>query len=48
VGGWLLKHEGRSAVFLGCAAVLVLWLIIAWSMKAPPARGQEGASAVAG
>lgn len=48
VGGWLLKHEGRSAVFLGCAAVLVLWLIIAWSMKAPPARGQEGASGVAG
>jgi MFS family permease len=48
VGGWLLKHEGRGAVFLGCAAVLVLWLIIAWSMKAPPARGQEGASAVAG
>lgn len=48
VGGWLLKHEGRSAVFLGCAAVLVLWLIIAWRMKAPPARGQEGASAVAG
>lgn len=47
VGGWLLKHEGRSAVFLGCAAVLVLWLIIAWSMKAPPARGQEGAAGVA-
>ncbi|WP_455279295.1 MFS transporter [Cupriavidus necator] len=46
-GGWLLKHEGRSAVFVGCAVVLLLWLIIAWSMKAPPARGQEGAPAAA-
>ena len=47
VGGWLLKHEGRAAVFLGCAVVLLLWLIIAWSMKAPPARGQAGAAAAA-
>ncbi|EKZ97731.1 putative transporter, major facilitator family protein [Cupriavidus sp. HMR-1] len=46
-GGWLLQHEGRSAVFIGCAVVLVLWLIIAWSMKAPPARGQASTSAVA-
>lgn len=46
-GGWLLKHEGRSAVFFGCAAVLVLWLIIAWSMNAPPARSQGGAPATA-
>ena len=38
VGGWLLKHEGRGAVFLGCAVVLLLWLIIAWNMKSPPAR----------
>ena len=46
-GGWLLKHEGRPAVFVGCAAVLLLWLIIAWSMKAPPARKQEAGPAVA-
>ncbi len=46
VGGWLLQHEGRSAVFVGCAAVLLVWLIIAWSMKPPPARGQ-GSTAVA-
>ncbi|WP_404992477.1 MFS transporter [Cupriavidus pauculus] len=50
-GGWLLKHEGRPAVFVGCAVVLMLWLIIAWSMKAPPARasGEKsgGTSAVA-
>ena len=41
IGGWLLQHEGRSAVFLGCAVVLVLWLIIAWSMNPPPARGRD-------
>nr|WP_315594258.1 MFS transporter [uncultured Cupriavidus sp.] len=50
-GGWLLKHEGRPAVFVGCAAVLLVWLIIAWSMKAPPARAGSdkngGTSAVA-
>ncbi|KAA0178724.1 MFS transporter [Cupriavidus cauae] len=42
VGGWLLQHAGRSAVFHGCAAVLVLWLIIAWGMKPPPARVRHG------
>ncbi|WER46394.1 MFS transporter [Cupriavidus sp. WKF15] len=47
VGGWLLKHEGRSAVFVGCAVVLLVWLIIAWSMKPPPARGQASAQATA-
>lgn len=43
VGGWLLQHEGRSAVFVGCAAILLGWLIIASGMKSPPARSQHGA-----
>ena len=47
VGGWILKHEGHGAVFYACAVVLVLWLIIAWSMKPPPARGQGGTPAPA-
>lgn len=47
VGGWLLQHEGRGAVFLGCAAVLLLWLIIAWSMNPPPARGRDAAAQAA-
>jgi predicted MFS family arabinose efflux permease len=47
VGGWLLQHQGRAAVFLGCAGALLLWLIIAWNMKSPPARGHESASAAA-
>jgi MFS family permease len=46
-GGWLLQHQGRAAVFLGCAGALLLWLIIAWNMKSPPARGHESASATA-
>ncbi|QET02858.1 MFS transporter [Cupriavidus pauculus] len=45
IGGWLLKHEGRAAVFIGCAVVLLAWLIIAWRMKPPPARGQAEAPA---
>ena len=39
VGGWILAR-GHGAVFYACAVVLVLWLIIAWSMKPPPACGQ--------
>ncbi|MGY8527642.1 MFS transporter [Paracidovorax citrulli] len=46
LGGWLLQHQGPSGVFFGCAAAMGLWLIIAWSMKAPPARERaEGAPA---
>lgn len=45
VGGMLLKQSGRPAVFYGCAAVLGLWLIIAWNMKAPPARGRAAPAA---
>jgi len=47
IGGWLLEHEGRAAVFIGCAVVLLAWLIIAWRMKPPPARGQAEAPAAA-
>jgi predicted MFS family arabinose efflux permease len=43
IGGFLLKHDGRRAVFIGCAVMLALWLIIAWNMKAPPARGRQSA-----
>ncbi|MBY4896513.1 MFS transporter [Cupriavidus sp. AU9028] len=48
LGGWLLQHQGRSGVFLGCAAAMGLWLIIAWSMKAPPARERAGDAAAVG
>lgn len=38
-GGWLLKHGSRSSVFLACAGLLGVWLIIAWNMRELPRRG---------
>ena len=38
VGGWLLKHDGASAVFYACSGLVLCWLIIAANMKAPPRR----------
>ncbi|MFM7331447.1 MAG: MFS transporter, partial [Brachymonas sp.] len=32
-GGWLAKHYGFEALFLGCAALMALWLVVAWGMK---------------
>ncbi|QGZ59105.1 MFS transporter [Paraburkholderia acidiphila] len=38
VGGYLLKHEGASAVFYACSGLVLCWLVIALNMKAPPLR----------
>jgi predicted MFS family arabinose efflux permease len=38
VGGWLLKHDGASAVFYTCSGLVLCWLIIAANMKAPVKR----------
>ncbi|WP_321884594.1 MFS transporter [Paraburkholderia bannensis] len=40
VGGWMLKHDGASAVFYTCSALVACWLIIAANMKAPPKRAE--------
>ncbi|MEX3924196.1 MFS transporter [Paraburkholderia sp. BR10936] len=40
VGGWILKHEGASAVFYTCSGLVLCWLIIAANMKAPPKRAE--------
>ncbi|WP_322032031.1 MFS transporter [Paraburkholderia sp. J76] len=40
VGGYLLKHEGASAVFYACSGLVLCWLIIAANMKAPPRRAE--------
>jgi predicted MFS family arabinose efflux permease len=45
VGGWLLKHDGSSTVFFGCAALVCIWLVIAATMKKPPARRVQKAAA---
>nr|WP_183606394.1 MFS transporter [Paraburkholderia silvatlantica] len=39
-GGWILKHEGASAVFYTCSGLVLCWLIIAANMKAPPRRAE--------
>jgi len=37
-GGWVLKHGGASDVFYACSGLVLCWLIIAATMKAPPRR----------
>ena len=34
-GGWLVKYAGPQGLFAVCAAGMVLWLAVAWPMKAP-------------
>ena len=38
-GGWLMKHGGAGGLFAVCAGLMLLWLVIAWPMQAPVARG---------
>ncbi|WP_101049158.1 MFS transporter [Macromonas nakdongensis] len=35
-GGWLVRHVGAQGLFMGCAALALLWLAVAWPMQAPP------------
>uniref|UniRef100_UPI0035AD7795 MFS transporter n=1 Tax=Hylemonella sp. TaxID=2066020 RepID=UPI0035AD7795 len=34
-GGWLVQHHGVQALFIGSAAAMALWLLLAWSMTTP-------------
>ncbi|MBX9958541.1 MAG: MFS transporter [Burkholderiaceae bacterium] len=34
-GGWLVQHHGVQALFIGSAAAIALWLLLAWPMTAP-------------
>ncbi|WP_263146865.1 MFS transporter [Pseudomonas sp. RIT-PI-AD] len=36
LGGWLFQHGGLATVFLGCAALSLLWLVFAATMREPP------------
>lgn len=36
LGGWLFQHAGLAGVFLGCAALALLWLGFAVTMREPP------------
>jgi MFS family permease len=37
MGGWLVKHVGAPGLFAVCAALMSLWLLLAWPMRAPKA-----------
>ena len=38
VGGWLAKNVGMAGLFGACAALMLVWLVVAWPMRAPRAR----------
>ena len=35
VGGWIIKVHGVEMLFIACAGLMLLWLVVAWPMKAP-------------
>ncbi|AEG91266.1 MFS transporter [Ramlibacter tataouinensis] len=37
VGGWLAKNVGMQGLFAACAGLMLLWLAVAWPMRAPAA-----------
>jgi MFS family permease len=41
VGGWIIKAHGPEALFMACGGLMLLWLVVAWPMRAPgrTARG---------
>ena len=45
VGGWITKAHGAEGLFGACGGLMLLWLLVAWSMKAP---GRHAAAAVPG
>lgn len=38
-GGWLMKHGGAGNLYAVCAGLMLVWLVVAWPMQAPLARG---------
>jgi MFS family permease len=38
VGGWLTKNVGAQGLFAVCAGLMLLWLVVAWPMRAPGAK----------
>lgn len=35
VGGWVTKTHGAQGLFLLCGGLMLLWLLVAWPMRAP-------------
>jgi len=38
VGGWLIKNVGAQGLFATAAALMLVWLVVAWPMRAPSRR----------
>jgi len=38
MGGWLTKSFGPQGLFAACAGLMLIWLVVAWPMRAPRAR----------
>jgi MFS family permease len=36
LGGWLAKSWGAQGLFAACAVAMLVWLVLAWGMQAPP------------
>ncbi|HEX2543388.1 MAG TPA: MFS transporter [Ramlibacter sp.] len=47
VGGWLAKNVGGSGLFGACAALMLVWLVVAWPMRAPQAARQTAEEVLA-
>lgn len=35
IGGWIIKAHGPESLFLVCGGLMLLWLLVAWPMRAP-------------
>ncbi len=44
-GGWMVKAHGIEGLFWVCGGLMLLWLLVAWPMKAP---GRKALPAVSG
>ena len=42
VGGWIAKTHGATGLFMVCGGLMLLWLGVAWSMKAPGRHAAAG------
>jgi len=39
VGGWITKTHGTQGLFAVCGGLMLLWLLVAWPMRAPSRHG---------
>jgi MFS family permease len=40
-GGWAAKNLGSQGLFLGCAGLMAVWLVVAWGMHFAPVQAPE-------